>query len=156
MKRQKYPTQRILLRSQEQKDFACTKIRNAPLDADKPLEVLIREFNPKRSLDQNALMWRTLTDISEQVFLETDSGWMRFSPEAWHEQFKRWYLPDESGDKFDSSEVTEGYQKWEIMPDGSRTLRGSTTKLSKRGFSIYMERLYAYGAEKGVMWGMQA
>lgn len=149
MKRQKYPTQRILLRSQQQKDFACIKINNAPEDAESPLEVLIREYQPKRTLDQNALMWAgPLSDIQEQVYLNGQT----FSAEVWHEHFKREFLPEQ----FDEELCKPGYQKWMFLPNGDRILdkdNASTTKLTKKGFSQYLERIYAFGAQHGVMFG---
>jgi len=148
VKREKYPSQRILLRSARQKEFACIKIQNAPEDDERPLEVLIREQNPKRTLDQNALMWAgPLTDIQNQIYLEGRT----FSAEIWHEQFKEWFLPDE----FDEELCRPGYEKYIYLPDGSRKLspNASTTLLTKKGFSEYLEQIYAYGADNGVMFG---
>lgn len=146
MKRQRYPSQRILLRGSQQKDYACIKIRNAPEDEEYPLEVLIREYNPKRSLDQNALMWAgPLNDISTQVYLNHQT----YTPEAWHEYFKQMFLPED----FDEEQCRPGYQKWLYLPDGNRKLVGSTTQLTKHGFSLYLEQIYAFGAEQGVMFG---
>lgn len=146
--RQRYPTQRILLRGGQQKEFACIKIRNAPLDEDSPLEVLIREYRPTRSLDQNAMMWSgPLSDISHQVYLEGRT----YSPEAWHEYFKEQFLPEE----FDDEQCRPGYRKWIYLPNGDRRLVGSSTQLTKKGFSLYLEKIYAFGAEQGVLFGVK-
>ena len=50
----------------------------------------------------------------------------------------------------DLTQVKEGYRKYEETPDGKRILIGSTQKLTKHGFSLYMEQIYAYGADLGV------
>ena len=49
----------------------------------------------------------------------------------------------------------ETYVKWKINADGDRYLKGSTTKLTKHGFSVYLEQIYAFGAELGVQFGVK-
>ena len=43
MKRQKFPTRQILLRTGQQLDIVMALLPNLPLDDENPLEVLIRE-----------------------------------------------------------------------------------------------------------------
>ena len=46
----------------------------------------------------------------------------------------------------------ESYQKWEYLPDDTRILKGSTTQLTKFGFSEYMTQIEAYAvSELGVI-----
>ena len=145
MKRQKYPTERILLRSQEQKDFACLRISNAPLDEDSPLEVLIREYRPTRSLDQNALMW---AGIMSTIQREMSDVGMSYTQDAWHIFCKQEFLPDEQNpdEDFEEDDVRDGYQKYQYLPNGERHLCGSTTQLTKKGFSKYLEKVCSYFA----------
>lgn len=145
MKRGKYPTRRFLIRSSQQKDLACRVIGQLPEDGDSPIEVVVREQPRQRNLDQNSLMWVALTDISRQVYL---SG-RTYDADSWHEYFKRVFLPENP----EEGMVLESYQKWAFLPNGDRVLRGSTTDLTRRGFSDYMERIYAFGAEHGVQFG---
>lgn len=126
-----------------QADTAISAIQNAPIDIERPLEVIIREEQKGRSLSANALMWAgPLNDISTQAWVHGK----QYSALIWHEYFKEKFLPDFP----DPKQVKEGYIKYEETPDGRRVLTGSTNKLTKHGFSLYMEQIYAYGAELGV------
>ena len=126
-----------------QADTAISAIQNAPIDTERPLEVIIREEQKGRSLSANALMWAgPLNDISSQAWVHGK----QYSALIWHEYFKEKFLPDFP----DLTQVKEGYRKYEETPDGKRILIGSTQKLTKHGFNLYMEQIYAYGAELGV------
>lgn len=141
--RAKYVTRTLLLVSESVRESALAVIRNAPIDTDKPIQVLVREEVKARKLDQNALMWAgPLADIAEQAYVKGRT----FSAEVWSEFFKREFLPEE----FDPEQCREGYRKWDYMPSGERTLIGSTTGLTVRGFAIYLTQVEAYGAELGV------
>lgn len=124
-------------------DIAINAIQNAPIDLEKPLEVIIREEQKGRSLSANALMWAgPLNDIAQQAWVHG----RQYSALIWHEYFKEKFLPDFPDPKL----VKEGYKKYEETPDGRRVLVGSTSKLTKHGFSVYMEQVYAYGADLNV------
>ena len=126
-----------------QADTAISAIQNAPIDIERPLEVIIREEQKGRSLSANALMWAgPLNDIATQAWVHGK----QYSALIWHEYFKEKFLTDFP----DPKQVKEGYMKYEETPDGRRVLTGSTNKLTKHGFSLYMEQIYAYGAELGV------
>lgn len=140
--RQKYQTRKILIRGADQKALVKNAIDNLPLDPDSPLEVVIREQVKSRSADQNSLLWAVITEISNQAWIDG----MQYSPDVWHEFLKREFLPAE----LDTDLTKDGYVKWADGPDGYLVLLGSTTQLTKRGFSEYMEQVYAYGANLGV------
>ena len=141
--REQFTQRRILLCGDPQRDTALAALSNAPLDADRPLEVLIREAPKARKPDQNALMWvGPLADIAEQGYLNG----RRFSADVWHEYFKLEYLPEE----FDPIRCREGYRKWAYMPNGDRTLIGSTTQLTVAGFAEYLTDVQAFGGSLGV------
>ena len=111
------------------------------------VEVLFRKEQKPRTPDQNSLMWSCqLRDISEQAWIEG----RRFSDVVWHEYFKREYLPEE----YEEGITKENYAKWDYTPDGERVLVGSTTNLTKRGFSIYLQKIEAHGANLGVQFGI--
>ena len=55
--RPKFQTRQILLRGQQQVDTLLFLIPNLPLDAENPLEVLIREPVKQRGIDQNGLYY---------------------------------------------------------------------------------------------------
>jgi hypothetical protein len=143
MTRDKYPTKTIHLVGDMQKATARLLIDQAPVDPMQPIEVVIREKQKVRKPDANALMWAgPLSDISEQAYVNGRT----YSPEVWHELYKRKYLPEE----YDSELCKEGYRKWDIAPDGKRILVGSTTQLTVKGFALYLEQVYADGASMGV------
>jgi hypothetical protein len=119
-------------------------LRNLPIDAEKPLEVVFREEPKVRKPDANAAMWAgPLRDIATQGFIRGK----QYSADCWHEFFKREYLPEE----FDPEQCREGYRKWDHTPNGDRVLVGSTTQLTVKGFAIYMTQVEAFGAGIGVM-----
>jgi len=92
------------------------------------LEVIIRPYRKPRNNDQNARLWHLYRDISEQVEIES----RRFSPEVWHEHFKREFIGREE------------------MPDGS--LHGKTsTKLNTKQFADFMTQVEAFGEGRGVI-----
>lgn len=143
MTRPLYQTRTILLRAQAQKDLVHAAISNAPLDDEKPLEILIREQVKGRKPDQNSAMWAgLLRDIAEQAWV----GGRQYRAEVWHEHYKALYLPEE----FDPDLCKEGYQKWDVTPRGDRVLIGSTTQLTVKGFAQYLTQVEADGSGMGV------
>lgn len=143
MKRAPFVTQTRYLVGAVQRDRLIAFIQNLPLDADKPLEVVIRERAKARKKTQNDLMFAgPLKDIAEQAWIDGK----QFSVEVFHEFLKRELLPE----AFDPELCKEGYEKWSVDPGGNRVLTGSTTQLTVKGFSEYLEALYAFGANLGV------
>lgn len=143
MKRQPFALRKIRLIGAEQVERAIAILRNVPLDADKPLELLVREEVKQRKLDANALMWAgPLRDLSQQAWLDG----RQFSAEVWHSFCKREFLPEE----FDPELCLEGYRKWDVDPAGNRVLVGSTTMLTIKGMSQHLEQMHALGGSLGV------
>lgn len=131
----------------DQRDRLLALVGNLPIDTQKPLEVVIREEKKARKLDQNALYWAgPLRDIAEQAWVHG----RQYSAEVFHEYFKREFLPDPDHSDFDDTNVKDGYRKWADMPNGMRVLVGSTTQLTVKGMSAYLEQVYAAGANLGV------
>lgn len=144
--RPRYVTKSIRLVGPLQKQAAIALIQNAPEDAEKPLEVLIREEKKTRGLDHNAAMWSgPLRDIADQAWV----GGRKFSAETWHEHFKRKYLPEDDDPELDSL-ARDNYRKWDYTPDGDRVMVGSTTNLTSKGMARYLLQVEAEGAELGV------
>jgi len=147
MERLKFATRTIYLRSETQRDTLIQLARNLPLDKEKPLEIVVREKQKARCLDANSLMWAgPLKDISEQALF----AGKKYSAEVWHHYFKCEFLPEP--DFCDADLVKDGYKKWEVAPDGTRVLVGSTSDLTKRGFALYLTEIEAFGANLGVMY----
>ena len=107
------------------------------------MTVEIKPFQKLRTSDQNRLMWKSLMgDIASQAMIEG----RLFSQQVWHEWLKEKFLPEQA----EEGVTTADYVKWLEMPDGSLKMVGSTTKLTTRGMSDYLEQCYAYGCELGV------
>lgn len=141
--RPKFEQRKFRLVGELQLRTVMALLPNLPLDAAKPLEIVIREEVKARKLDQNALMWAgPLKDIAEQAWVEG----RQFSDLVWHEHFKKLYLPEQ----FDAELCKEGYRKWDFTPAGDKVLVGSTTDLTVKGFAEYLEQVYADGANMGV------
>jgi hypothetical protein len=137
------PKRVFFLREERNRDTLLGLIKNLPLDQDKPMQVTVESFRPVRKKSQNDLMWSgPLKDIAEQAWLDG----RQFSAEVWHEYFKANLLPDE----FDPDLCKDGYQKFDLGPDGSRIMIGSTTQLTVKGMAQYLEALMAFGANLGV------
>jgi hypothetical protein len=143
MTRNKYETRKLYLANNMVRDTAIQLLQNAPIDPLQPLEVIIREKAKTRGNDANALMWATLNDIAEQAWYKQ----AQYSAEVWHDTYKRIHLPDE----YTEGITCEGYKKWDYNPLGDRVLVGSTTQLTTKGFSEYLERIHADGANMGVL-----
>lgn len=149
MTRQPFTERKIVLLGDLQLTTALALLPNLPLDANYPLEVVVRERQKARGLDANARMWvGPLKDIAEQAWV---SG-RQFSAMIWHEHFKEQFLPDDGAPEAlpEHGHVKYGYRKWDFKLDGTRILVGSTTELTKRGFALYMTELEAFGANLGV------
>jgi hypothetical protein len=141
--RQKYLTRAFLLRADADRELALSVIRNAPMDPERPLQIVVREEIKTRKPDQNALMWvGPLADIAEQGYVDGK----HYAAEVLHEYFKREFLPEE----FDAEQCKEGFRKWAYTPKGERVLVGSTTQLTIRGFANYLCQIEAFGASLGV------
>ena len=143
MNRDLFQKRVIRIVGDQQKQTAFAILNSLPLDSHKPLCVTFAEEVKVRKLDQNALMWVCqLKDISTQAYV----GGRTYSPEVWHEQFKREFLPND----FDPDLTKEGYRKWDIDSKGFPILVGSTKDLTIKGFAQYLTQIEAYGASLGV------
>ena len=113
------------------KKAACREILAAPEG------YVVTLAEPTRSLDQNSLLWPLLNEVSKQV---------------------DWYgnklTADEWKDVFSAS-----LKRQKVVPglDGGFVVCGqSTSRMSKREFSDLVELIYAFGAERGVVFYGQA
>lgn len=139
-----FPERKYQVRDEDSRQRILRLSENLPIDELRPLEVVFREILKPRKLDQNALMWvGPLKDIAEQGYVRGH----RLHIKAWHEIFKESYLPEEYDPELCKS---PDYQKWAFNRNGDRVLIGSTTDLTVKGFSVYLEQVYADGANLGV------
>ena len=124
--------QSFILAHPEARRRAIEAVQNAP----DGYAVTISE--PTRSLEQNSRLWASLTDVSEQV----DWYGKKLAPEDWKHVF------------------TASLKKLEVVPNldgtGFVALGTSTSRMSKREISDLLELIYAFGAERGVIFGDNA
>lgn len=113
------------LNNQLARDAACNAVRTAPEG------YICKVSQETRSLDQNALLWPLLTEISRQV---------------------EWY-----GKKLTQYEwkdvFTASLRKSQVVPglDGGFVVLGQRTSvMPKHEFSELIDLIYAFGAERGV------
>lgn len=145
-RRPEFKTRGLRLVSAEVRATAIAAVSNAPIDPERPIELVLREEKKARKPDQNQAMWAgPLRDIAEQAWVDG----RQFAAEVWHEFFKREYLPEDDDPELEIL-AADGYRKWAIDPSGSRVLIGSTTQLLVRGMARYMTQVEAYGAGLGV------
>lgn len=97
-----------------------------------PIGTTVEFRAPRRSTDQNALMWSLLTQISKQVEW---FGKMR-SPEDWK---------DLSTAALRGADFVPGITPGTVVPLGMRTSQMTSAEISE-----LIESLYAFGAERGV------
>lgn len=129
--------------SEEVRERIIAAIRHLPLDPLRPIEVVFQEEQKKRKLDQQALLFSgPMKDISEQAWFEG----RQHSIPVLHHWCKEQFLPEE----YDQELCMEGYVKWDFDPSGNRVLVGSTKQLTVKGYSDYLEQVYAFGAALGV------
>ena len=92
---------------------------------------------PKRNLEQNALMWAMLSDLSQQ----TDWHGIKLSPEEWKDL------------------MSAGLVQSRVVPNmegnGFVILGQRTSKLTKRQFADLIDLISAFGSERGVIWSDQ-
>jgi len=138
MARDKFMPVRFYLSSRRILENLCNYLSTLPLDADRPLEVVIREPVRQRGLDQNGYYWHRLGEIAEQ-------GWLngrQFDSYLWHEYAKIHLMPDLVTTK-DGIERS----KWMESPNGS--LAVISTKLLEKGcFAQYTQLVEIFGAQE--------
>lgn len=118
----------LTLRTVADRDRACRWVRQAPIGS------RVEFKSPRRTLPQNDRMWAMLTDIARQV------EWygQKLTPDDWKDVF------------------TASLRRAHVVPglDGGFVPLGMhTSDMSKEEMSALIELIYAFGAERGVIFG---
>lgn len=74
---------RIIMRGEQQREFALSRIKAIKVDPDAPMEIMIKPYKKNRSHDQNDLYWSWLTIIGD------DLG---YTKDEMHEEMMRKHL----------------------------------------------------------------
>ena len=123
-------TIKLVIRNESLKSRAIMAVRDLPYDP--PMEVVIRPYRQRRSLDQNAMMWSMLDQVSAQV----DWHGRHMTAEEWKSVF------------------TAALKKQDVVPnldgDGFVVLGGSTSRMTVREMGDLIDLILAFGAERGL------
>ena len=98
-----------------------------------PSGYVVTVSEPTRNLMQNALMWALLTALAEQ----TDWHGNKLNAEEWKDLL--------------SAGIVQSKVVPNLTGNGFVILGQRTSKLSKSQFAALIELIYAFGAERGVM-----
>jgi hypothetical protein len=103
-----------------------------------PKDTRVEFKAPRRSLDQNALLWQRLTEVSEQV------EWygQKLSPEDWKDVFSA---------SLRKARVVPGIDAGSFVPLGMRT-----SDMTKQEMTDLLELIGAFGAERNVVFRDQS
>lgn len=106
-------------------------LQSLVLDPAQLLEVIVRDHEPDRNLNQNAALWAALEDISAQVVWHGQ----KYSPEDWKDI------------------ITAGLKTQRFAPgiEGGLVALGiSTSRMKRQEFSDLLEYVSWFGAREGV------
>ena len=99
-------------------------------------DILIELSRPKRTLDQNALLWAVLADVSDQAEMVINGKPTRGSPEDWKAVF---------------TSALRQYERMALGIDGGLVMLGHPTRrMTKAEFSDLLELIFAYCTEKNI------
>lgn len=116
---------KIRLDSPDAIDRAIKRINSVNLDGG--MELLIQKYRPDRSLAQNRLYWKWIAAIAN------DTG---NDPDALHDHFRSKFL---------------GARMIDVLGQ-RRAVLPTTTKLSVKDFTVYLERIEAFAStELGIV-----
>lgn len=93
---------------------------------------------PKRTTDQNAMLWPLLTAFSEQLEWPVNGRMVKLAPEDWKDLLSAAY-------KQETQRVAMGLNGGMVM------LGLRTSKMSKAAFSEFLEFILATAADRGVV-----
>lgn len=103
-----------------------------------PVEVIVRPVKSRRGLLSNAKMWAMLSDVSKQVDWPVNGKIQKLDAEDWKALI--------TAAAKQETRVAAGLNGGAVM------LGVSTRKMTVLEMSDVIEQLYAFGAERGVVW----
>lgn len=113
-------------------------------EAGEDFEIHVRE--PRRTLDANACMWATLTDIAQQVsWPHTDGGEWRID-----------LMPKDSWKAVLTAAYEQETRQAQGIGGGTVMLGARTSQYSRRRMGEFIEFAHAFGSERGVQWSAKA
>ncbi len=106
--------------------------------ADAPAGHVVEVREPKRSLDQNALLWPLLECFAEQLLWPVNGAMARLEASEWKDLL--------------SGAFRQDAQRIAMGLNGGMVILGMrTSKMSKREFSEFVEFILSVAADRGVV-----
>lgn len=112
--------------------WLVTELTKLLKDSGKTYRVSVKEWRETRSLSQNALYWKWLTEVNSQSNLKVEGSKINGS-ELWHEVFKKYFCPVKN--------VTNGEKDLPIQ---------STKMLDVGEMCFYLNKIEYWCMDKGI------
>lgn len=149
--RQFYEPRTLMLRTDEQRERVKRYIDSLPLDQERPLRIVIDDPLPAKSRDQEKRAHAMIGDIA-RTFVHAGRKWgAEDMKRLLVDQFRRSTINDP-----DIAGLWHSMGNVEMAPalDGSGVvmLGVQTRKFPARLYSVFIEWLFAFGAEINVQW----
>lgn len=141
----------LVLRSEEIRDRAVTLLHSLPIDVERPLRVVVDDPLPAKSREQEQKYHAMIGDIS-RVFVHAGRKWGADDMKRLLvDQFRRDTINDPAIRDLWSS---MGFIEMAPALDGSGVvaLGVQTRKFPSKLAAVFIEWLYAFGAELNVNW----
>ena len=117
----------VIIRTSADRDLICKWARAVPFGS------RVEFKKPRRSLEQNALLWSRLTEVSRQVVWYGQN----LTPEDWKDVFTA---------SLRKARVVPGIDGGSFVPLGMRT-----SDMTKEEMTALLDLIEAFGAERGVI-----
>lgn len=105
---------------------------------DRGVRMTIEPFEETRTNEQNDKMWAMLTDVSRQVPWVLNGKEQKLTPEQWKDIFTAALVQE--------TNIAPGINGGFVM------LGRRTSRMRKKQFVELIELIYAFGADKSVVW----
>ncbi len=129
----------------------ATRIRLTPYTRARAIEAIrqapdgyyvLPPQEPTRTLEQNAKLWAMLGDVAEQVRWPVNGRDEQLAPEAWKDIF--------------TASLSQEQRLAAGLRGGVVLLGERTSAMGVRRMAELIELIYAFGAERGVVWSEPA
>lgn len=151
MDRAIFDTHTLMLRTEEQRERVKRYIDRLPLDQDRPLRIVIDDPMPEKSRDQEKRYHAMIGDIARQ-YTHCGRRWSQ-------DDMKRILIDQFQRDTLKDPDIAPLWGSMGIFRnapafDGSGVviLNASSKKFSSRLASVFIEWLFALGAELKIVW----
>jgi len=112
--------------------WLVTELNKLLKNSNKAYRVNVVEWREKRTISQNALYWKWLSEIDQQNPLKVDGSKIQGN-ELWHEVFKKYYCPEK------------------VITNGTVNLPTKSTKILDAGeMTFYLNRIEQWCIDRGI------